>query len=61
MPLVLAGLLTTIIRLVVGMLIVGGFVWLVVRLLARMTGMGGTSPPGRKPADRVDDDEREIY
>ena len=60
-PTPLAVNLITIIQLVVGVVLIGGFLWLVVRLLARMTRFAGKSPPGHKPADRIDDEDREIF
>jgi len=57
----LANLVTTIARLLVGVAIMGGFLWLVVRLISRMTRYGPKSPPGSEPADRTDDEDRKIY
>ena len=57
----LASLLLTMVHLVVGAAVMAGFLWLTVRLISRMTRFGPKSPPGSEPADRVDDEDREIY
>jgi len=61
MSVAVASLLTTIIRLVVGAALIGGFLWLVIRLISRMTRFDSKSPPGHEPTDRTDDEEREIF
>ena len=48
-------------RLVVGILVMAGFLWLAVRLISRMTRSGTDSPPGREPTDRIDDEDRPDY
>lgn len=52
--------LAGIIRLVVSVAILAGFIWLIGHLIARLVGPPTESPPGREPTDRVDDNERDI-
>ena len=57
----LAGIVTTIIRVVVGVGLMAGFLWLAIRLVSRMTGLESKSPPGHEPADRTDDEDPQVY
>jgi len=50
-------MLLLIIRVVVGVAVLAGFLWLVTRLLSRMIDSTTQSPPGFEPTDRVEGDK----
>jgi archaellum component FlaG (FlaF/FlaG flagellin family) len=50
-----------VVQVLVSAAVLTGLVWVMVRLISRMTSKGPPSPPGAEPTDRTDDEDRPVW